>query len=144
MEYLIGVGLAGVVCAFGKVVGFDRDRAFYSMMALVVATYYILFAVLGGSTEALLLEMLVAGLFLAMAVVGFRRNLWWVVVALAGHGVFDMVHHLVIENRGVPVYWPGFCAAYDVVAGGILAVMLMLRVIQAGPVKLSCDTRCSR
>jgi hypothetical protein len=47
MEYLIGVGLALLVCAFARLVGFDRDRAFYSTMVLVVATYYILFAVMG-------------------------------------------------------------------------------------------------
>jgi hypothetical protein len=29
MEYLIGVGLAVVVCAFTTLVGFDRDRVFY-------------------------------------------------------------------------------------------------------------------
>ena len=30
MEYLIGVGLAAVVCALATLVGFDRDRVFYS------------------------------------------------------------------------------------------------------------------
>jgi hypothetical protein len=29
MEYLIGVGLAVVVCAFTTLGGFDRDRVFY-------------------------------------------------------------------------------------------------------------------
>ena len=32
MEYLIGVGLAGVVCAFLFLAGFDRDRVCYPMM----------------------------------------------------------------------------------------------------------------
>ena len=32
MEYLIGVGLAVVVCAFTTLVGFDRDRVFYSTL----------------------------------------------------------------------------------------------------------------
>jgi hypothetical protein len=29
MEYLIGVGLALLVCAFATLAGFDRDRVFY-------------------------------------------------------------------------------------------------------------------
>ncbi len=136
MEFLIGIGLAAVVCAFGKVGGFDRDRAFYSTMALVVATYYILFAVIGGSTQALVLETLVAVAFFALAVVGFRKNLWWIVVALGGHGLFDMVHHLFIENPGLPIYWPGFCAAYDVVAGGILAFLLQRGTLEARVVRI--------
>ena len=51
MEYLIGVGLAVVVCAFATLVGFDRDRVFYPTLATVIATYYILFAVMGNSSR---------------------------------------------------------------------------------------------
>ena len=56
MEYLIGVGLAVVVCAFATLVGFDRDRVFYPTLVTVIATYYILFAVIGSSTPVLALE----------------------------------------------------------------------------------------
>jgi hypothetical protein len=79
MEYLIGVGLAAVVCAFATFVGFDRDRVFYPTLVTVIATYYILFAVIGRSTPALVLESLVAGAFLALAVAGFKKNLWLIV-----------------------------------------------------------------
>ncbi len=68
MEYLIGIGLALLVCAFAKLVGFDRDRVFYPTMVLVVATYYILFAVMGGSMPALGLECAAAVAFLLLAV----------------------------------------------------------------------------
>ena len=39
--------------------------------------------------------------------------------------VFDIVHHLLIENPGVPQWWPGFCLVFDVIFGGLLAVRLM-------------------
>ena len=39
--------------------------------------------------------------------------------------MFDFFHHLIIENSGVPVWWPGFCMAFDIIAGGLLAVRLM-------------------
>ena len=32
-----------------------------------------------------------------------------------------------IDNPGVPHWWPGFCLAYDVIAGGFLALLLMKR-----------------
>jgi hypothetical protein len=127
MEYLIGVVLAAAVCAFAMLAGFDRDRVFYPMLLAVIATYYILFAVMGNSTPALTIESLVACIFLVVAVVGFRKSLWLIVAALAGHGVFDFFHHLVIQNPGVPVWWPGFCLSFDVLAGGILAVLLARR-----------------
>ena len=127
MEYLIGVGLAVSVCAFAALVGFDRDRVFYPTLMMPIATYYILFAVIGSSTPALLSESLIAGVFLALAAAGFKKNLWLAVAALAGHGVFDSFHHLFIQNPGVPVWWPGFCASFDVLAGGFLAMLLMRR-----------------
>jgi len=63
MEYLIGVGLAPAVCVFAMLVGFDRDRVFYPTLVPVIATYYVLFAVMGGSMKALAWESLVAGVF---------------------------------------------------------------------------------
>ena len=127
MEYLIGVVLAAVVCAFALLAGFDHDRVFYPTVLTVIATYYILFAVMGSSIQALMIESLVASAFLMLALAGFKKNLWLVVAALAAHGVFDFFHHLFIQNPGVPVWWPGFCLSFDVLAGGFLAVLLMRR-----------------
>ncbi|MFN7993383.1 MAG: hypothetical protein U0Q18_07265 [Bryobacteraceae bacterium] len=127
MEYLIGVVLALAVCAFAMVTGFDRDRVFYPTVAIVNATYYILFAVMGSSTPALVWESLPAAAFLALAVAGFKKNLWLAVAAIVGHGVFDFFHHLFIQNPGLPVWWPGFCLAFDVLAGGVLAMLLIRR-----------------
>lgn len=127
MEYLIGVGLAAVVCAFAALTGFDRDRAFYPTLVTVIAAYYILFAAMASITPALVLESLVAGAFFTLAVAGFKKSLWLIVGALAAHGVFDFSHHLFIDNPGVPVWWPGFCLSFDAVAGGFLAMLLVSR-----------------
>ena len=127
MEYLIGVGLAALVCVFALLSGFDRDRVFYPTVVIVNATYYILFAVMGSSTTALTMESAVTCAFLVVAVVGFKKNLWWVAGALGGHGVFDFFHHIFIQNPGVPVWWPGFCMSFDVLAGIFLAVLLVRR-----------------
>jgi len=116
-----------VVCAFALLAGFDRDRVFYPTLVIVVAHYYILFAVMGSSTRALTLECVPAGVFLALAVAGFKKNLWLIVAALAGHGVFDFFHHRFIHNPGVPEWWPGFCLSFDVLAGAFLAMLLIRR-----------------
>ncbi len=127
MEYLIGAGLASLACTFAMLTGFDRDRVFYPMLLTVIATYYILFAAIGRSTPALVWESLIACAFLALAVAGFKKSLWLIMAALAGHGVFDFYHHLFIHNPGVPLWWPGFCLAFDVVAAAFVAVLLMRR-----------------
>jgi hypothetical protein len=127
MPYLIGLVLALAVCIFALLTGFDRDRAFYSTVVLVVAHYYILFAAMGATTPVLISESLAASAFVIFAVVGFKKSLWITAAALAGHGVFDFFHHLIIHDPGVPVWWPGFCMSFDVLAGAFLAVLLMRR-----------------
>ncbi len=124
MEYLVGAGLAMVVGAFATASGYDRDRSFYPTVLIVVASYYALFAVLGGSGADLVAEVLGFGLFAAMALLGFRFGLWLVVAGLAGHGLLDAVHHLLIPNPGVPAWWPAFCGAYDLAAAACLAFVI--------------------
>jgi len=127
MAWVIGVSLAIAVGLFGTVVGLDRDRAFYPVVMIVIAAGYALFAVMGGSTRALVLESLAGALFVAVAVVGFRSSLWLVVAALAAHGVFDLGHGALIADAGVPHSWPEFCLAYDVTAAAYLAWLLERR-----------------
>jgi hypothetical protein len=82
---------------------------------------------MGSSTSALILESVIAVVFFVLAAAGFKNSLWLTVAALAGHGVFDFFHHMFIHNPGVPVWWPGFCLGFDVLAGAFLAVLLVRR-----------------
>jgi len=124
MPLLVGVVLALAVGLLGRSSGLDRDRAFYPVVTIVVASYYALFAVMGASTYVLLLESLAGAIFLALAVSGFRSSLWVVVAALAAHGIFDLLHARIIANPGVPSWWPQWCFSYDVAAAGFLAWLL--------------------
>ena len=127
MEYVVGVILTLAVAALAAVVGFDSDRAFYPTVLIVIASYYALFAVMGASTRTLIIESIVAGVFVLFAVVGFKGNYWLVIAAFVGHGVFDLLRHFFIDNPGVPQWWPGFCLASDVVFGAWLAVLMIRR-----------------
>ena len=121
MAYVVGTVLACCVSLFARRVGFDRDRAFYPTVLVVIASYYVLFAVMGGSVYALVVESMIMTGFVVAAVFGFKMNLWIVAVALTGHGVFDVLHDSLLANPGVPAWWPPFCLAYDVTAAGCLA-----------------------
>jgi hypothetical protein len=125
MEYAIGSALALAVGGVASAVGFDRDRAFYPTVLIVIASYYILFAAMGASIRTLIAESAIASAFSVLAVVAFKRNLWLVAAATAGHGLFDLVHHWLIQNPGVPVWWPGFCMAFDVMFGAFIAIRLL-------------------
>ena len=95
MDYLIGVGLALSVSLLARIAGLDRDRAFYPTVMIVIASYYGLFAVMGGSMPALGME--------SVAIAAF----------------------LLVTNPGVPVWWPKFCLTYDITAAGYLAWLLL-------------------
>lgn len=135
LPFLVGTLLALVVGLIGRVFGLDRDRAFYPTALIVIGSYYSLFAVMGGSTHAIVVETIVACAFAAAALAGFRASLWIVVIAMAGHGVFDFGHGSVITNPGVPRWWPAFCGAYDVIAAGFLGWLLATRRVDANSLR---------
>jgi hypothetical protein len=131
VAFFIGVVLALAIGLSATFLGLDRDRVFYPAVTMVVASYYALFAVMGGSGQVLAFELIPIVAFLVAAVVGFKRSLWLVVVALAAHGVFDFFHGQLIANPGVPLWWPSFCGAYDVVAAAYLAWLLSRSKVRA-------------
>ena len=126
MEYLVGVILGAAVAAFAATSGFDRDRAFYPTVLIVIASYYALFAVMGAPySRALAVEVALGLPFATLAWLGFQRSLWLAAAGIAGHGLFDFfVHHQLVSNPGMPVWWPGFCGTIDVVLGAWLAIRL--------------------
>lgn len=131
MAFLIGSVLAISVGLLMTFIGLDRDRAFYPTVMIVIASYYALFAVMGASTQVLMVESIAIVAFLGASIAGFKRSLWIVVAALAAHGVFDLVHGHLIDNPGVPVWWPSFCLAYDIVAAAYLAWLLLRSKVPA-------------
>ena len=131
MALAVGATLAFAVGLFGTGAGLDRERSFYPVVTIVVASYYALFAAMGASPHALVLESLAGAVFLLAAVSGFRSSLWLVVAALAAHGVFDLGHARFISNPGVPAWWPEFFLAYDVTAAAYLAWLLKSQRLRA-------------
>ena len=125
MALLIGLGLAVAVGIFARIVGLDRDRAFYSTVLIVVGSYYVLFAAMAGSMAGIRLEILFFLAFAGTAVVGFRTSMWFVAGGLALHGIFDFARADSLPAPGAPEWWPGFCGGFDVAAALVLGVLLL-------------------
>jgi len=128
MEYLIGFILGVLIAAASTLIGFDRDRSFYPTVLIVISTYYVLFAVMGAAYNALYVEILIASVFLLLAILGYRYAMWFVVLGLIAHGVFDFNHDLFITNEAVPDWWPGFCLVIDITLAIWLMTILVSRV----------------
>ncbi len=124
MGVLVGALLALMVGLMATATGLDRNRAFYPIATIVIASFYALFAAMSSSTRTLIIETLIGATFLVAAVVGFRSSLWIVVAALAAHGILDLAHERIVNNPGVPSWWAQFCLSYDLVAAAYLAWLL--------------------
>ena len=124
---LVGVVLGIAVAALAKFTRFDEDRSFFSTVLVIIASYYVLFAVLDGSHHALVWELVIAIVFSTVAILGALFFPTLVGIGIVAHGVFDLVHDSIIENAGVPTWWPNFCASIDVLLGFWVVVLSRFR-----------------
>ena len=122
---VVGILLAVGIAALAKFTRFEEDRSFYSTVLVIIASYYVLFAVLGGSGQALGWELVIAVAFSTVAIIGALFLPTLVGAGIIAHGLFDLVHDGLIENSGVPAWWPSFCASIDVLLG--LWVVILTR-----------------
>jgi hypothetical protein len=124
MSYLIGISGALGVALIGTVGRFDRDRGFYPTLLMVIASYYLLFAAIGGSVSALWTEAGILAVFVVIAMWCIRSSLWIVVAGLTAHGVFDWFHAALPVDAGAPNWWPTFCLAFDITAAAYVACLI--------------------
>ena len=133
MPIIVGLILAVGVAALAKFTRFDQDRSFYPTVLIIIASYYVLFAVLDGSAHALLWELVFAVAFSTAAIIGALYLPTLVGAGITAHGLFDFVHGSLIESSGVPTWWPSFCGSVDVLLG------LWLIILNRS--SLTCSTR---
>lgn len=128
ISVVVGVLLAVGIAALAKFTRFDEDRSFYSTVLVIIASYYVLFAVLSGSGHALAWELIIAVAFSTVAILGALFHPTLIGTGIMGHGLFDLVHDVIIENSGVPAWWPSFCASIDVLLGLWVIILTRSRV----------------
>jgi hypothetical protein len=125
MDVLAGVLFGVAIIGLGYLTRQGRAIPFYSTVLIVIALGYVLFAVMDGALDVLLIESAIAAGFVALAIAGARWT-WrrWagglIAAGLVLHGGFDLVHNVLIQNPVVPPWWPVFCAVVDVVVGAWL------------------------
>jgi hypothetical protein len=111
----IGVVLAVFIALLSRLTHFERDRSYFAVILIAIATYYVLFACM--ANEAIMAEVFVASIFAFLAICGALRWPLLLGIGIFMHGIFDLVHNNFISNSGVPLWWPMFCASIDMVLG---------------------------
>lgn len=118
MEYIIGVVLASLTASAANLLSRDGRKIFYPCVLTVVGVGYIGFTLLISHKFEFGWEVILAVLFTLLAVSGYYRSLWLIVIGLMLHGVYDLVHIDffqvgAIQDEGNPLWWTAFCYAYD-------------------------------
>lgn len=123
---LVGTGLAALTVAVSELLTSARAHDMHAMILVFIAAPYAGFGSLDGTPKALATEFIGITVFCGSAVIG----LWvwppmWV-LGYAGHALWDVVHHPEAGFGAEIVGWyVPFCASYDLLVAGYLAVVLM-------------------
>ena len=126
---LIGLALTAGFLLVARLIGLHRDRGTWVSTLIAIALFYIVFAVQSGVAASIALHVSVATAFIGVALFGYVRSLWWVVIGLALHGGFDLVSVGSGANPA-PSWWGPLCLGVDLLLAGSLAFWLYTNVIK--------------
>lgn len=140
MDVLAGIGVVLAFIALSHAIGLHRERALYPLLMMVVALAYVLLAASDDAFGQALVEAVVALVFVAAAIAGYRHNLWWVVVALIAHAGFDAAHTAFWPSPVIPHWYAGFCIGADAVLALHLMLLLVVGPLSARPAPSTTTT----
>jgi len=113
MEYILGIVLASLTASIANLFRFENRQLFYSIVLMVIAVCYAAFALYAGHRSEFITETLVGLVFFVLAVAGYCRNIWLIVIGLLAHGIYDVIHQDLLPYDGIPKWWQAFGYAYD-------------------------------
>jgi hypothetical protein len=92
METSVRLAIPLLVGLFATLIGFDRfrNRAFFPLMAIIIAAYFKLLFVTGSAIFALSVEGTVLVALLTASAFGKTPDFGVIFDRLAGHGLFDV------------------------------------------------------
>jgi hypothetical protein len=124
---LWGVVVGGIKAASPLAFWWLHPAAVYALGLILIAAVYIGFAVADGRPLVIIVESVVAALFVLFAAAGVTGPAWLLVLGFAGHGLKDLWQHrshYVANTR----WWPPFCLVVDWVVAAILVVLIVIGV----------------
>ena len=101
----------------------DWSVAVAALTLVFIAGIYVGFAIIHGRELAFVSEVTVAITFAVLALGGLVISPWIIPVGLAGHAVWDMLHHRKSHYlTDVPKWYVPFCIVIDVILASVLAI----------------------
>lgn len=118
------------------------ERQMYPGLLALLPCFYAAFASASGHHHISRLELAFGAPWIAVGltclVLELRRTAQILGVMWVLHAVFDLTHHLLVDNPGLPSWYPLWCAVVDV---GVGACLLWFLPALAGASLRSTDPR---
>src|SRR5918911_750920 len=124
---LWGVAVGAIQAASPLAFWWLDPATVYALGLTFIAAVYIGFAVADGRSRILVVESLVAAVFVVLSAAAVTGPAWLLVVGFVGHGLKDLWQHrnqYVANTR----WWPPFCLVVDWVVAAILPVEIVAGV----------------
>lgn len=97
-----------------------------SITLVLIAGIYVGYAFKDGRVQSIIIELPTALLFSAAAWIGINGYPSFIIVALALHGLWDLLHHNLIDTE-IPRWYIPFCAVVDwVMAASLFAIWTLI------------------
>ena len=99
----------------------------YALGLALIAAVYIGFAVADGRPSVIVVECVVAAVFVVLAAAGVTGSAWLLVAGFVGHGLKDLWQHrshYVANTR----WWPPFCLVVDWVVAAAMVVLIIVSI----------------
>lgn len=126
---IIGLTLATYAIVRFRETKLEKKKWVYPLLLATFPFYYFAFAIYAEDYSALINEIYVGLIFIAVAYTAYKLKSTIGIIILAigyiGHAVYDIIHNHLFINEGTPVWWPEFCGAVD----GLMGVYLVYLVL---------------
>ena len=126
---IIGLTLATYAIVRFREIKLEKKKWVYPLLLATFPFYYFAFAIYAEDYSALINEIYVGLIFIAVAYTAYKLKNTIGIIILAigyiGHAVYDIVHNHLFINEGTPVWWPEFCGAVDGLMGMYLVYLAL-------------------
>ncbi len=127
INILIGLGLGIVTIILHLTLTESKGLELTSFLLVLIGSVYYGFALLSKHKKAMIIEIIVASVFVAMGIFGLWISPWVLVIGLFLHGLWDIAHHNSSSKLvKIPQWYIPFCATYDWVIG-IYLILIYLK-----------------
>ena len=126
INILIGLGLGVITIMLHLMLSETRGLELTSFLLVLIGSVYYGFALLSKHKRAIIIEIVVASVFVMMGIFGLWFSHWILIIGLFLHGLWDILHHnSSIKLVRIPQWYIPFCATYDFTIALYLTVLYL-------------------